>query len=418
MRTLFSRWGLYAGTAIAVHAETARAAQRELSVLWLVQIVVVLFLAIGIGILWQRYRRAADALRQITRRIEHDLQCDIQGKDSRPEHDGLAAMEKALAALRSERERLAEQCVLRAEAEEKLRSSEERYALAVRGANDGMWEWDLDRNTAHYSARWKNLLGYSEQDISARVEEWLDRVHPEDRPRLSSEISAHLQGRTPRIGIEHRLRHRDGSWRWVLSRATAVRNAEGRAVRLIGLMTDISARKRVQEALIELADGLAGVQGEACFRALVRSFAGVLNAREAFLCECVEAPVPRVRMLAYWKAQDYAPCVEFDLAGTACEGVVREGKVVYCPSGVGDRWPLEREYDRDAYLGIPCYDSMGAVIGHLACADPGPLPEELPHQAILRIFAVRASIELERRRMLAQHALFMPSQHARPQTLH
>lgn len=302
--------------------------------------------------------------------------------------------------------------------EERLRESEERYALAVRGANDGMWEWDIARGVCHYSPRWKNMLGYAEHEIGTGVEEWLDRVHPEDKALLRGQMDAHLLARSAHLSLELRIRHRDGEWRWVSCRATAVRNAEGRAQRLIGLITDISARKRVQEALIEMADGLSGTQGEACFRALARSFAKVLNAREAFVCECMEAPVPRVRMLAYWRGHEFAQCVEFDLSGTACEEVVQEGRMVYFPAGASERWPLERQYQRDAYLGIPCLDSRGGVIGHLAVADPDKFPAELPHAAILRLFAVRASIELERRRMLVERARFIPGQGEPRQLLH
>ena len=96
---------------------------------------------------------------------------------------------------------------------------------------------------------------------------------------------------------------------------------------------------------------------------------------------------------------DYARCVEFDLAGTACEDVIAGGQTLFQPRDAGVRWPLERAYERDSYLGLPCLDSQGRVIGHIACADPGPMPDDLPQQAILRIFAVRAGLELERKQL-------------------
>jgi len=211
-----------------------------------------------------------------------------------------------------------------------------------------------------------------------------------------SALRAHLEGRTARVESEHRLSHRDGSWRWVFARATAVRDDAGAPCRLVGLVTDISARKHVEQSLVAIAEGLSAVSGEECLRRLVRSFAAVLGVREAFVCECSDHPTTRVRMLARWKAGEFARCVEFDLVGTACEDVICDGHTVFAPRDAGERWPMEKQYERRSYLGIPCLDSADRVIGHIACADDQPMPDELPHHAILKIFAMRAAIELER----------------------
>jgi hypothetical protein len=184
------------------------------------------------------------------------------------------------------------------------------------------------------------------------------------------------------------------------------------------LYSDISARRRVQQVLIDLAEGLAGLQGEACLEALVRQFADVLGVQEAFVCECVDYPATRVRMLARWKRGNYARCVEFDLAGTACEHVITQGKAVFVTAGSGQRWPTEALFERDSYLGLPCLDSRGQVIGHVACADPGPMSSELPHQAVLRLFAVRAALELERRLLQRDRQELLPSRHAAQMLLH
>lgn len=370
-----------------------------------------LALAVVAGVLAVSWWRAQRELERLSRTLRSAI-------GAQHEQGAQPMLDTLIETQRRQQARASETAAQLLRAEERLRESEERYALAVRGANDGMWEWDIAKSVCHYSPRWKNMLGYAEHEVGEGVEEWLDRVHPEDRPLLRSQMDAHLLARSAHLSLEHRIRHRDGDWRWVSCRATAVRNAEGRPHRLIGLLSDISARKRVQEALIEIADCISAVQGEACFRALARSFAKVLHAREAFLCECMDAPAPRVRMLAYWRGTDFAPCVEFDLAGTACEEVVQEGRMVYFPSGVSERWPLERQYQRDGYLGIPCVDSRGEVIGHLAVADPDRFPAELPHAAILRLFAVRAGIELERRRMLVERARFVQGPDEPRQTLH
>ncbi len=124
-----------------------------------------------------------------------------------------------------------------------LRESETRYALAARGANDGLWDWDLQADTVYYSPRWKALLGYEEDEIGADPQEWFRRVHPEDLAGVRAEITAHRQGHTVHFENKHRLLHKDNSYRWVLSRGLAVRNRDGRAFRMAGSLTDITDDK-------------------------------------------------------------------------------------------------------------------------------------------------------------------------------
>jgi PAS domain S-box-containing protein len=308
-------------------------------------------------------------------------------------HAEIDRLRCSLEALRTRRQ---DELSQRRAAEIGLRQLEERYGLALRGADDALWEWDLRSDQARFSPRWKSLLGCAEEELAEGIDAWWDRVHPDDHEGVMVAVRDHLEGRTARLETEHRLRHRDGTWRWVKARGSLVADGAGVPVRMVGLVSDITPRKRMQEAVIELAEGLSALSGDECLRKLVRSFASVLGVREAFVCECTDQPTTRVRMLARWNAGEYARCVEFDLSGTACEDVIRDGRTVFAPNDAGERWALEKQYQRFSYLGIPCLDSAGRVIGHIACADDKPMREELPHQAILKIFAMRAAIELER----------------------
>jgi len=128
-------------------------------------------------------------------------------------------------------------------AQEALRESEERYALAARGANDGLWDWNLLTGAVYFSPRWKAMLGFQENEIEDRLEEWLDRIHDADRERVNQEIDAHQKGLTPHFESEHRLLHKDGGFRWMLSRGLAVHDATGKASRMAGSQTDITERK-------------------------------------------------------------------------------------------------------------------------------------------------------------------------------
>ncbi len=152
-------------------------------------------------------------------------------------------------------------------AEEALRNSEERYAIAVRGANDGLWDWDLESDRIFYSPRWKSMLGFSVGDVGDSTREWLDRIHPDDRPPFRRHLDAHLTGATGHFEFEHRMRNSAGEYLWVLARGVAVRDDNGTAYRMAGSQTDITARKRAEQQLQHdaLHDGLTGLANRVLF---------------------------------------------------------------------------------------------------------------------------------------------------------
>lgn len=133
----------------------------------------------------------------------------------------------------------------RRRAEEALRESEQRYALAALVTNDGLWDWDLVENRILYSPRWKSMLGWEEHEIGDDPDEWFRRIHPDDVDRVRADIAVHLEEQTPHYEGEFRMLHRDGTYLWMLCRALAVRNAEGKAIRMAGSQTDITRGKVV-----------------------------------------------------------------------------------------------------------------------------------------------------------------------------
>jgi len=134
--------------------------------------------------------------------------------------------------------------LLRKKADQALRESEERYALAALGTKDGLWDWNLAANQINYSSRWKELLGCEHGELSSSPEEWFARIHPEDRPRVEAELAQHLaQPDGGEFVSEHRMQHKNGSYRWILCRAVTAPPSNGSPRRMVGSLSDITTSK-------------------------------------------------------------------------------------------------------------------------------------------------------------------------------
>ena len=128
----------------------------------------------------------------------------------------------------------------------RVRRAEERYALAERGANDGLFDWYLNANAAYFSARFEEMAGLGEGGLGGDPSSWTARIHPDERGAFEEALASHLRGRTAHFQSEHRLRQEDGSYRWVLARGRAVRGEDGEPHRMAGSLTDVTERHRME----------------------------------------------------------------------------------------------------------------------------------------------------------------------------
>jgi PAS domain S-box-containing protein len=138
---------------------------------------------------------------------------------------------------------------------EALRVSEERFALAVQGANDGVWDWEIKNNTLYWSPRMKELLGYADDELDVDFDTFESHVHPDDGERIGAAIEAHLKHRVP-YNVEQRLRAKSGEYRWFNARGQALWDEAGNPIRMVGSSTDITERKWAEKALKEYSERL------------------------------------------------------------------------------------------------------------------------------------------------------------------
>ena len=154
-------------------------------------------------------------------------------------------------------------------AEDDLRISNERWKLAIEGTGDGVWDWDMQTNEVTYSRRWKEMIGYADAEIGRTIDEWRSRLHPDDASSTLAQLWECIDGKVAAFKDEHRLRCKDGTWKWVLARAVVVaRDERRRPLRLTGTVTDISAKKESDERIWRHAnfDALTGLPNRRLFR--------------------------------------------------------------------------------------------------------------------------------------------------------
>lgn len=133
--------------------------------------------------------------------------------------------------------------------EQTLRQSGERFQLAIAGSNNGIWDWNVVTDEAYFSPQFKKMLGFKENEIGNRSTEWSDRLHPDDKESILDLLQAHLMGRKGTYDVEYRLKTKSGEWVWFHTKGQAIRDDNGKPLRMVGSLSNISSRKAAEEEL-------------------------------------------------------------------------------------------------------------------------------------------------------------------------
>ena len=140
--------------------------------------------------------------------------------------------------------------------ETSLKESEERFAYAMQGANDGLWDWDITSGEIYHSPRWKGMLGYKEHELESRKFVLSDHIHPDDKQQVKSSLNRFINGEVEEYAVEFRIKHKNGHYVTILSRAFAVRDNYDKAIRIVGTHTDISERREIENKIKKLNEEL------------------------------------------------------------------------------------------------------------------------------------------------------------------
>lgn len=256
----------------------------------------------------------------------------------------------------------------------------------------------LDGRIIRHNHAFENLTGYDSGELLECTYQQLtpDRWHEFEEHQIASLMNSGVA-----LRYEKEYRRKDGSIVPVELAVDLYRDDAGTAKYLYAFVTDVSERKREEEALHNLVEGTATVTGEEFFPALVRHLAAALGVRYALVSECVGRRNDRVRSLAFWVDREWQQSFEYDVKETTCEAVLTTGKMCYYPDHVQDLFPKEAalvDLNAVCYLGVPLFDTAGAPLGHIFVIDDKPLTNPERAKSIISIFAARAAMELQRKR--------------------
>lgn len=284
------------------------------------------------------------------------------------------------------------------QSERALRESEARLHLAVSAAKIGLWDWDTRSTHVYFSPEWKLQLGYADHEIANELEEWRSRVHPDDLEAAQARIQRYLEKPWPNYFNEFRMKHRDGSYRWILASADLLPDREGNLTRMVGAHVDITEQKLEEERILSIARAVSGVPGAEFFPSFVQHVARAFDATCAFVGVLDDELGQKVRTIAVWREEGSDENFEYRLQGTPCENVL-SGELCVYETKVAAAFPRDtilREQNIEAYAGVPLENSAGEPSGILVVLYDRPLEHGKIVESMLRIFATRASGELQR----------------------
>ncbi|WP_377477454.1 MAG: PAS domain S-box protein [Microcoleus anatoxicus] len=282
-------------------------------------------------------------------------------------------------------------------AEIQLQQSQKRYETLAEASPIGVFLTDAKGDCLYVNQTWSQTTGLTQQE--ALGPDWARTLHPQDRDRVFQEWydSALIK---QKFQSEYRFLRPDGSVAWVICQALPLIDSRGEIEGYVGTVTDISDRKRQEQALRLIVEGTAAKTGQEFFKTCVQYLAQVLEVRYALIAEFIDSEKSIATTLAFWAGDDFGDNFTYNLNGTPCKTINSMAEVCRYPNALQCLFPQDEDLvalQAESYAGLPITDSAGNYLGVLAVFDTKPMLNNLEMQsAILKIFATRAGAEMDR----------------------
>ena len=291
----------------------------------------------------------------------------------------------------------------RQQVEQALRESEQRFDRILSSLEDVVWSIEPHTfETLYINSAVAKIYGRPVAEFYDNPHLWLEVVHPEDRDRVNN--MAQNMSETEVSEIKYRIVRPDGEIRWLYERARLIRDSNGEAIRLDGITTDISDLQRREEILKDIASGMTVKIGENFLPSLVEYLSKTLKVDYAFVGELIEPEADTIKTLAVYAKGNSIENFEYHLAGAPCENVIKQKLCIY-PEAVRQSFPqdlLLQEMGVESYAGLTICDSPKRTFGLIAILDSKPFDDIVLIEEVLKIFATRVAIELERQQAEAK----------------
>lgn len=282
---------------------------------------------------------------------------------------------------------------------EALKKSEEQYRLLIENQTELVVKLDTEGKLLFANPACCTMFGKSETELLGSS--FLPFIHGEDREAMVRAWKGLF--RPPYTSYIQRQINTAVGFRWLAWTANAVFDEAKNVREMVAVGRDITEERRAEQVLHLVVEATSLVTGDEFFRALLQKIATALGVRWAFITECMDYPTTRVQMIAFWSGEDFAATRNYQLAGTPCEKVIKEGQICVYPKELPALFPIEKP-DREGYIGIPIFEATGSkVIGHIAILDNKEINDEIVIESVFKIFATRAGAEMQR--MQSERAL-------------
>ncbi|MDQ6969554.1 MAG: PAS domain S-box protein [Mariprofundus sp.] len=289
--------------------------------------------------------------------------------------------------------------IKRQQSDDAFRQNQQQHQEALRIAHLGYWQHDADSNTILCSKEARHIFELEPDTEPITYASLLNIIHPEDRDTAQHAYKNALNTQLPH-NLTYRLLMQDGRIKWVHEQYESIYNPDDSASKSMAIVQDITERKRAEKRLQLISQFCATASGGAFFPALVSSTAQALDSKIVFVAELLPCDIPTAHTLAICIDQQLVEDIEYPLAGTPCEQIIKGQTLSYAQDLQAtfpeDHWLVD--VAAESYVGVPMRDDDGRVIGHMGVIDDKPIREQQQIINTLVIFAERAATELKQQR--------------------